>query len=256
MEEIYRNYIMSSGITKGDIIDVGSDLLSIMIYFREKRWKFVPELLIDALQDVVGQEGTILIRTFNWDFCHGVPFNYKTTPSQVGSLGNVALKREDFKRTRHALYSWCVWGKHQRDLVDMDPKDSFGDDSVFAFLEKEDAILLRIGDVQVSCLTSLHRSEQRAGIPFRFIKEFTGEYIDSNGIMKEKSYSMFVRNLDYNIRVREEIMNQNFLSRGVVEFNDYDGMKISKINLKKAGETVYQDILRGKWDDWVECTIK
>lgn len=254
MNPFYSELFRAADIQKGDILDVASDLLSVMLRFRERYERFDADLLLDALKEAVGEEGTVLIRTFNWDFCHGIPFHYKTTPSQVGSLGNAALKRSDFKRTKHALYSWCVWGKEQGTLTEMDPPDSFGDDSVFAFLEDHNADLLRIGNTQVSCLTSLHRSEQRANIPERVIKYFTGQYTDSNGICIEKTYSMFVRDLEYNIRVREEILTANFQKKGVILQHQYQGINIDKIDLKASGDAVYRDILAGRWGDWVECS--
>lgn len=254
MCDFYEGYVRAGKIKKGDIVDVASDLLSLMIYFRKNKMKFDADQLINSLQEAVGPDGTILIRCFNWDFCHDVPFDIKHTPSRVGSLGNFALKRDDFRRTRHPLYSWCVWGKYQDKLVEMDPVDSFGDDSIFAFLEDHDAWLLRIGDTSVSCLTSLHRSEQRAGIALRFIKNFTGDYINEYGKCETRTYSMFVRNLDYNIRVREEIMNQRMIDKEALEVYEFQGLPLSKIRLKVVDEAIYEDILAGKWSDWVECS--
>lgn len=256
MENFYEKLLETAQVKRGDIIDVGSDLLSLMLRFRELNEKFDANQLLDALKGAVGEEGTVLIRTFNWDFCHGVPFHYRTTPSQVGSLGNVALKRPDFKRTKHALYSWCVWGKEQEYLTEIDPPDSFSDDSIFAFLEDHNADLLRIGSTHVSCLTSLHRSEQRAKIPERFIKYFTGQYTGSDDICMEKTYSMFVRNLDYNFRGREEVMTANMQKKGVISQYHYQGVNIDRIDLKAVGEAMYQDILAGRWGDWMECSKK
>lgn len=68
--------------------------------------------------------------------------------------------------------------------------------------------------------------------------------------------SIFVRDLDYNIRVREEIMTANLQRKGVISQHEYQGIKIDKIDLKTAGDTVYQDILAGRWEDWVECSKK
>lgn len=261
MEDFYAKLLETAQVKRGDIIDVASDLLDMMLLFRERHEKFDADLLLDALKKAVGEEGTVLIRTFNWSFCHGVPFHYKTTPSQVGMLGNIALKRPDFKRTKHALYSWCVWGKEQEPLTEMDPPDSFGDGSIFAFLEEHNADMLRIGNSNSPALTSVHRSEQRANIPERFIKYFTGRYTGSDGICREKTYSMFVKDLNYDIRVRfdDDIALVNtFLERKgvVISQYQYQGIVIDKIDLRSLGEVAYQDFLTGKWGDWMECSRK
>ena len=209
MESFYEALLKAGQVKRGDILDVGSVLFSVMLRFREWHEKFDANWLLDALKEAVGSEGTVLIRTFNWDFCHGTPFPYSV--------------------------------------------DVSGDDSIFAFLEERNATLLRIGDVKVSCLTSMHRSEQRANIPQRFIKCFAGLYTGSDGICQEKTYSMFVRDLNYNIRVREDVMTENLQKKGVISQHLYEGIHIDKIDLKAAGDAVYQDILAGRWEDWVEC---
>lgn len=256
MNPFYGELLKAADIRKGDILDVASDLLSVTLCLRKLKEKFDADQLLDALKEAVGEEGTVLIRTFNWDFCHGVPFHYKTTPSQVGSLGNMALKRPDFKRTKHALYSWCVWGREQKLLTEIDPQDSFGDDSIFAFLEDHNAAMLRIGNTSVAGLTHIHRAEQRANNPLRYFKNFTGQYTGSDDICREKTYSMFVRNLDYNIRVRNELTDDKFKEIGAISQRQYQGIKIDKIDLKTSGEAIYQDFLAGRWENWLEFSKK
>lgn len=253
MGNFFDQLFETAGIQKGDILDVASDLLSLMLRFQERHEAFDANQLLDALQRAVGEEGTILIRTFNWDFCHGVPFNYKTTRSRVGVLGNVALKRADFKRTKHPLYSWCVWGKEQKFLTEIDPADSFGDDSIFAILEEKNAKFLRIGDLQGDSLTCVHLWEERAKLPVRYIKQFTGQYIDADGSYAEKTYSMFVRDLDYRFIGEREHIEKKLNEKEVVARYQYDGVSIDWIDIKKLGIVYYADILDGKWGDWVRC---
>lgn len=253
MNDFYTEFLKEAGIQKGDILDVASDLLSVMLRFRERGEKFDADQMLNALQNAVGEEGTILIRTFNWDFCHGVPFNYRTTPSKVGALGNIALKRADFKRTKHALYSWCVWGKEQEHLTSIDPEDSFGDESIFAILEEKNAKLLIIGDTSGLPTTGLHRAEQRAKIPVRFIKRFTGQYIDESGVCSEKTYSMFVRDLNYDFLRHDDWAIEKLLEMDALVQKQYDGVNMMMIDLKKSGEGYYQEILQGKFNEWAEC---
>lgn len=253
MNQFYAQFLKATDVQKGDILDIASDLLSVMLRFRERHEKFDANELLDALQDAVGENGTILIRTFNWDFCHGVPFHYRTTPSQVGSLGNVALKRADFKRTKHALYSWCVWGKEQDYLTSIDPEDSFGDGSIFSILEDKNAKLLIIGDTRGLPTTGLHRAEQRAKIPVRYIKRFTGQYIDESGVCSEKTYSMFVRDLNYDFPHHDDWVVKKLLEKGALVQRQHDGVNMMIVDLRKGSEGYYQDILQGKFGEWTQC---
>lgn len=251
--DFYTSFVQACQLKKGDIVDVASDMWQFIICFHNRKETFDPNRLIDALQQAVGEEGTVLIRTFNWDFCHDTPFDRRNTPSQTGSLGNVALKRPDFVRTKHALYSWCVWGREQAYLTEIDPVDSFGNDSIFAWLEEKGAIYLKLGKTKAFPLTIIHLEEERCGIPFRFIKAFTGGYIDYDGSITEKTYTMYVRNLDYVMELRPENIKNIFRTEHITTETSYEGIPIVYGRLDVMGEKMYRDIKAGRWSDYWDC---
>jgi hypothetical protein len=82
-------------VGEGDLLDISSDLLSVIMDYRKNKIIFDPERLLDSFCEKVGGGGTVMIRTWNWDFCHNAAFDWRNTPSQVGALGNIALKRSD-----------------------------------------------------------------------------------------------------------------------------------------------------------------
>lgn len=188
--------LKSLKIQKGDILDVASDILSIMMFCRKNGLKFDINQIIADLKEVVGSEGTIMIRSFNWDFCKGETFDIRSTPSQVGSFGNLVMNNPDFKRTKHPLYSWMVWGKYQEELCNMDNVNAFGIGSVFDFQYKHNAKLFCLGNLKVRGYTQIHHGEAVVKVPYRFEKVFTSKYLDINGNETERSYSMYVRYLD------------------------------------------------------------
>ncbi len=193
-----QDAVRQVGVKEGDIIDVASDMLSIMVFCRKNKLQFDMNIILNDLINVVGEQGTVMIRTFNWDFCRGIPFDIRSTPSQVGSLGTFTIKRNDFKRTKHPLYSWMVYGKYAKELCDMENTNSFGIGSIFDFQYKNNAKLLRLGNANRG-FTQIHHAETLAKVPYRFKKEFTGKYIDEFGIESIKTYSMFVRYLDVDV---------------------------------------------------------
>ena len=89
------------GLKQGDVILLTSDIMQLMFTAVRNGERFDRDAFLDAILDVIGQEGTLLIPTFNWDFCHGVPFDYHKTPCKTGALGGFALGRADFRRTQH-----------------------------------------------------------------------------------------------------------------------------------------------------------
>lgn len=200
----YKDFLNGLNIQEGDLVEIASDLLSILLYCRNKKLKFDANKLIDELKQMVGNEGTIMIRTFSWDFCNKHFFDYNNTPSQTGSLGNYALKREDFKRTKHPIYSWSVCGKYKNDLLSLNNKEAFGWNTPFDFIEKHNGKLLVLGNITGTAITIGHHWEKLVNVPYRKEKIFEGVYIDENNKSSIRNYSMFVRPLNYSITSNDE----------------------------------------------------
>lgn len=237
----YDVFFEKIGIKNGDKVDVVSDLLSIMANTRRK-YLFDPNHLIDSLLAKVGKEGTVGIRCFNWDFCHGQGFSIKDTPSQVGSLGNIALERNDFKRTKHPIYSWMVWGKDSEYLTRIENQKSFGENTPWEYF-CDNGIMLRIGKTSVSGFTYSHHAEQLEQVPYRFEKKFTGTYIDENGVETTREYSMFVRYLDYDINsdLYDDILNE-MEQKGIYKYALYENVPISSFDIQNAVKLFRNDI--------------
>lgn len=214
----YDEYLSLAEVPSGVIIDVVSDLLSLMRYCQKYNLRFDVDNLIDALKRMAGSEGTVMIRTFSWEFCRGIPFDIRNTKSAVGALGNAALKRSDFRRTRHPIYSWMVWGKHQEELCAFQNVNSFGKDSVFDYLEKAHAIQLTVGIPNTHGWTMCHHAEVMGDVPYRKEKFFEADYIDEEGLRTHGVYSMHVRPLnievDGRIRGSAESM-EKYAERGI-----------------------------------------
>lgn len=203
----YKEYLSLFNVQNDDIVDVASDLFSIWDYCKRKHQSFNANHFIDAMIETFGTDTTIMIRTFNWDFCHGVPFDMRRTPSKVGLLGNIALHRKDFRRTKHPLYSWMVIGPRQDEICNLDDPKAFGEGSMFDYLYQNDGKAIGIGNTDTDVMTQTHHCEVLAKVPYRRLKKFTGEYISADGEKSIKTYYMQVRPL--NIDVEEDIIINN-----------------------------------------------
>lgn len=241
MAASYLQALNELGIEQGDTVDVVSDLRSIMLYCRAHCEKFDADELLDALKELVGSQGTVMVRSFTWDWCNKGKFDYAKSPSQVGSLGTMTLSRDDFKRTRHPIYSWCVWGKHKEGLCGLDNRSAFAEDSPFGFLEKYRGKMLRLGDTQIDGMTALHYIEQELKVSYRFEKEFRGVYIDENGDESERTYSMFVRNLSRDVRPHPVNIEPLYLQMGVMDVKELNGLKFASIKYHEAYDLMRRD---------------
>lgn len=232
-------------INQGDILYIVSDILRLSIVCRENSERFNLDRFLDSIINKVGPEGTVLIPTFNWDFCKGETFDIRKTVSRTGALGNAALKRADFKRSKHPLYSFMVWGKDRELLTEMDPKDAFGADSVFGYLHRNKAKALVIGLPTLSGLTFIHYVEQMVGVPYRYSKDFTAGYIDSNGSESQKTYSMYVRDLDMDPRHIEGFkpLGDILEDKGISKNYCINEVEFHIVDLEKMYAVVEDDIV-------------
>ncbi len=252
--ETYLEMLEGSGLVRGDIVDVSSDLRKIQLYARRHGEAFDAGRILDTLQDIVGPEGTVMVRAWSWDFCHGVPFDYRRSPSRVGALGNAALGKEGYARTQHPLYSFAVWGKYQEYLVGMENKSAWGADSPFAFLLEQGGRQLFYGSDMYNALTFVHFAEEQVGVPYRYLKDFTETYIDVDGREERRTYSMNVRDYDLDVRMFNrasahlfpETFEEIFLREGILNAKETDGVYVGTLELAKAFPYIKDDILHNR----------
>lgn len=232
-------------IQKGDCVYVISDMLELAKVSREQGKRLVLEDLIEALQEMTGEEGTLLFPTFNWDFCKGVGFDCHRTPVRTGALSKAALGRKDFARTAHPIYSFAVWGAHKDELLSNDSKDSFGPGTIFENLFQWNAKALVIGLAALKGNTYIHHVEQTVGVPYRYNKEFTGNYTDEAGLCETRTYRMYVRDLEMDpshidgFRPLEEEMQKD----GLIQTALYETVPFHLMQIADLDKAVRRDIL-------------
>ena len=197
---MFEKLMYSFHLEKGDTILFASDVVKLMWLSAEAGKEFDLNNFIDELQNKIGTEGNILFPTFNWAFCEGITYNYHKTRSKGGALSQIALKRNDFIRTRHAMHTFAVWGKDSERLYKMNDRNAFVGDTPFEFLHKKENSKMICIDVDLNhCFTFGHYVEECFHVPYRFLKKFTGQYIDENNNESTRTYTMYVRYLDRKI---------------------------------------------------------
>lgn len=246
-KEIYASMFAEMGIQKGDTLFVSSDLRRLFfVHARKYKETLCPDDIIDVLQELVGETGTLIFPTYNWDFCKGITFDYFKTPGLTGALGVAALKRNEFRRTHHPMYSCAVWGKYQEELYNLQYKSSFGADSIFGWLDRMHVKDLVI-DVSVERwfgYTFVHYVEQNSHhVPYRFEKDFTAGYIDEFGNETQRTYSMFVRYLDMDVIADFHGLDEILYNMGISKRYNYDGIDYKIIDMHASVEPIMDDII-------------
>jgi len=243
MDDKLSNFLDNIPIAKSDILYIASDILTLLIYHKKNNSNFDPNELIDYFYDRVGPEGTLLFPTFNWDFCRGKGFNYKSTGSETGSLSKIALSRKDFIRTKHPIYSFVAKGKDSEKLFQLDDLSGWGPKSLFAYFYENKAKNLFIGIDYKNGFTFDHYFEEKIGVDYRYFKNFEGDYVDKEGNKLKKIYKMYVRDLEKNIEtaISDKMDDELVKKKGYQKFY-IDNVYFGLVDLKIAGDLMHDDL--------------
>lgn len=232
-------------LKSGDCVYIVSDMLELAKTYHSHGIELNLNSIIDEFQRSVGKEGTLLFPTFNWDFCKGIAFDAHKTPVRTGALSKAALKRSDFTRTDHPLYSFAVWGSKQKELLQNKSIDSFGIGTIFEKLYDWNAKIFVIGLTPLQGVTYVHHVEQMVGVPYRYTKEFTADYTDLDGIRERRTYRMYVRNLDMDPQYVDGFrpLSEQMQKQGLVKTLFYEKVPNHLLYVSDVDTTVRKDIL-------------
>ena len=234
-------------LKKGDNVFVTSDVKQLLYDCVSHEDETDLNILIDGIIDIIGEDATLVFPTFNWSFCKGTPFDYYKTPCKTGSLGKFALKRDDFKRTRHPIYSFAVWGKGKEELCAMDNKSSFGADSPFTYFTENHFINLFIDkDCQHSFVYVHYVEEQNGPVPYRYLKDFTADYTDEAGSTRTATYSMNVRDLDMDVEILIYPYEPEMEKKGILKRFYINDIEYKLIDMAAAYPIIADDVKNNK----------
>ena len=207
-----RSVLTSTGIDPGSLVFVHSALFRLgTIEGVDNR--AIPARIYAALRDLVGDEGTISVPTFNFEFCSGESFDRQHTPSKsMGALSEYVRRRPDALRSPHPMQSISAVGPLADDLTRRDTPGAFDDGSSFDALIDHGAHLLMLG-CGIDAVSLVHWAEQRAGVPYRFWKEFSGRYRDGDRI-ERRTYRLYARDLDLDPQIGLEPVFRSLRRRG------------------------------------------
>jgi aminoglycoside 3-N-acetyltransferase len=134
--------------------------------------------VIDALLEVLGPSGTLVMPTFTWGDFHAKPvvvFDLCNSPCETGRIPETFRKREGVLRSVHVCHSVSASGGHASDVLG-DGISSFGPGSTFDALLNLDAWIVFLG-VTFQCCTALHAVEEFVRVPYRKHRDYKGSTV-------------------------------------------------------------------------------
>ncbi|HEC1773864.1 TPA: aminoglycoside N(3)-acetyltransferase [Campylobacter lari] len=177
------------GIKKGDILYPHTEIYNFGIPLIDG--KTLLQTILDCFFEVIGKEGTLIMPTFTYSFCNQEIYDKTNSISKMGVLNEYFRKQKGVKRTNDPIFSFAVKGAKE-ELFLKDTTSCFGDDSIFAEFKKQNGKIVLFGNHTLGC-TFFHHIEEKAGVSYRYSKDFSGILIDENGNKHKKTITYFVR---------------------------------------------------------------
>lgn len=177
--------LQSCGIKRGDIVFSHISLLPLGIPEEAYQGKDSFDVVLSAMLDVLGPEGSFFTPTYSYSFCARAPYDPVNTPSEVGPFGNRFRKLQGVKRSSDPIFSVAGIGPAVDELFRDLPNDCFGPDCLYARLETAGAKLCQIG-LDIYYFTGIHYLEQACNAPHRYRKLFSGVIREGNSTRRER----------------------------------------------------------------------
>src|SRR5262245_7238417 len=192
--------LRASGIARGDIGHVQSDLFSVGPIDCEPNREAVLSFYLQAFLEVVGDDGTITTCTAFEDYGRfGTPFVRESSPSRLGAFSEYIRTRPGAVRSRHPIVSVTGNGARSEELCVGNHFDEFGHASPWGRLHRANAWIMTLGmDANGGGTTFFHYVEKLYGVPYQYTKLFSYPVI-ADGHDVPGPFTMSVRYLDFGI---------------------------------------------------------
>ena len=184
---------------------------------------------LDPLLDAVGPSGTLAAPTFSFDFIRNGRFDFEETRSTgMGSLSEAIRKHPDALRTAHPLQSIALIGAKAEKLARVRTTSAYSPGSAFDMLTTEKFKILLLGAEPIHISLS-HLCEERARVPYRFVKRVCGQARFASGDSAEDGcWDFFARHLDVPIfPEKEDVIVDELSTAGWWSETTLNGVSIS-----------------------------
>ena len=142
------------------------------------------DAVIDALLDVLGPEGTLMMSAVSGNVNPEQPvFHVRNTPATVGNLVNVFLKRPGTVRSLHPVHSIAACGARAEFFTagHLEARTPWSPDSPYGKVMRNRGFILFLG-TNFTCNTCLHALEIEARVPGLHTRKSSPLYVcDAEG---------------------------------------------------------------------------
>lgn len=243
------DFLKSGDIYKNDKIILHSDITKLFKDLKKKKFIFTLNDIADFFIEYIGVKGTLIIPTFNFNFCKGESYSIKETPSQMGVLSEVFRVKAKKNRSWHPVYSFAVFGSLPSDYLAKKNYSAYSKQSLFHWLTLSKGKICIINLPDQKSMTYYHYVEECLKVNWRHEKIFEGKYINFDNTSKRVKAKIFVRNINQGVitdvnEMEKILWSKNFYVSRMK--SKYDCRSISVVSLyKEVTDIILKDKAKG-----------
>lgn len=179
------------GVRPGDTVYVLTALWRVAD-FEKRGTDALVQAHLDALREVIGADGTIVVSTGTLNLCNtDIPFDVgKTASYNRGLISEYIRQLPEARRSFHPFGSYAAIGPEAESITAHTSRHVYGPETPEARMIERDAITVNIGLPPNVCST-VHHVEQLMAVPYRYSKEFMHPVV-RNGRVNREPFYMYV----------------------------------------------------------------
>lgn len=237
----------NSGINEGDVILLHSNLGRLLRTFKKNSNELPVDDVLNSLLATLGENGTLILPQFNFDFANGKPFDIRRTPSHMGILSEVGRLHSQAVRTGHPIYSFVAIGHYSNRFKGLTNISGYGKDSPFAILKELNGKIAVINLPDQNSMTYYHYVEEMMKVDYRYYKNFSGIYTNELGITETKNFQLYVRDLERGVTTDVNNMEELLWKEGLYKGNRHnEKFGCRTINARSLFEVTSEVIRSGR----------
>ena len=118
--------LKNGGLNKNDVVMLHSNIGPLFKFLKKQKYNFEVKDIAECIMEYFSSNGTLIIPTFNFEFCKGKSFSLKNTPSKMGVLSEEFRIISQKNRTWHPVYSFSIFGKIPKRQIENRNYSAFG----------------------------------------------------------------------------------------------------------------------------------
>ena len=171
--------------------------------------------LLDNIISVVGPKSTLIFPSYTFNISDFDVVNAKPSV-EIGSFTRYLWSNKIGKRTLHPIHSHIVIGHKESIYTSQEKNYSFGVNSIFNEMDKDNFYWLVIGTTIEHVSTYFHHIEALFGVPYREWISLDRKVIDYNNRKKIFRAEYYSRILESENVYNFKMIYDNLISKGII----------------------------------------